>query len=179
MYSVFAVHSQASPPCLAPVPPLSSQKRDEPLHLNCEWHDLCSNDPAAGVTISTMECSIAGLTTNPVSVNCHLWGSDGSREQMLFIYLLRINSNTLILHYFNDSNSSQMYSSRHQLCAANNNLEIIEMITEDCMQNYPESSVCCSDYNISIHFIEGMMEVHSLHNFIETPVDYLDCTSKS
>ena len=117
----FVVHSQASPSCLAP--PLSSQGDNEPLHLNREWRNLCSNDPAAGVVISTMECSIA----NPISENCHLWGSDGSQKQMLFIYLLRITSETLTLHYFNDSNSSQMNSSRYQLCAANNNLEIIEM----------------------------------------------------
>ena len=96
---------------------------------------------------------------------------------MLFVYLLRITPETLTLHYFNDSNSSQMYSSRHQLCTANNNLEIIEVITENCMQDSPEDSVCCSD--ISINFKEGRMEVHFLRDFIEIPVDYLDCTSKS
>ena len=95
---------------------------------------------------------------------------------MLFVYLLRITPDTLTLHYFNDSitNSSQMNSYRHQLCAANNNLEIVEMITENCI---PEDSVCCSDYNIN--FTEGTMEVHFLSGFIKIPVDYLDCTSKS
>ena len=162
-------------------PLLSSQKGNEPLLPDCEWHNLCSNDPAAGDAISTMKCSIAGLITNPKipSENCCLWGSDGSREQMLFIYLLRITSDTLTLHYFNDSNSSQMNSFRHQLYAANNNVEIIEMITETCMQDSPEDSVCCSDYNISINFNKGIMEVHFLRDFIGIPVDYLHCTSKS
>ena len=99
---------------------------------------------------------------------------------MLFVYLLRITSEILTLYYFNNSYSSQMYSSRHQLCAANNNFEtIVEMITDNCMQNSPEDSVCCSGYNISNNFTEGKMEVHLLSGFIEIPVDYLDCTSKS
>ena len=106
----------------------------------------------------------------------HLWGSDGFHEQMLFIYLLRITPETLTLHYINDSYSSQMNSSRHQLCAINNNSEIIEVLTS-CIQNYPEDS-CCSNFNASINFNEGMMEVHFLYGFIEIPVDYLDCTSK-
>ena len=47
------------------------------------------------------------------------------------------------------------------------------------MQDSPEDSICCSDFNISINFNEGTMEVHFLRGFIEIPVDYLDCTSKS
>ena len=49
------------------------------------------------------------------------------------------------------------------------------------MQDSPEDSSCCSDYNVSIriNFTEGMMEVHFPHGFIDIPVDYLDCTSKS
>jgi hypothetical protein len=100
---------------------------------------------------------------------------------MLFIYLLRITPETLTLHYFNGSYSSQMHSSRHQLCAPNSNLEIVDMITESCMQDSPEDSaaVCCSDLNVSINFNEGKMEVHFVRGSIEIPVDYLDCTSKS
>ena len=175
----FAVHSQASPSCMTP--PLSSQKDDEALHPNCEWRNLCSNVPAAGVAISTMECSIAQFTTNLISENCHLWGSDGSHEQMLFIYLLKITPNNLILHYFNDSYFSQQYSLRQQLCAVSNNFE--KQINESCAHNSAEilpnrDSVCCysSNGNISINF---NMEVHFLRGYIEIPVDYLDCTSKS
>ena len=184
MYSVFAVHSQASPSCLAPVPPLSSQKDNEALHPNCEWRNLCSNDPAAGVAISTMECNITGSISIPVSGNCHLWGSDGSHEQMIFIYLLKITPNNLTLHYFNDSYISQQYSLRQQLCAASNNFE--KQINESCVRNSPEilpnqDSVCCysTNGNISINFTEGNMEVHFLYGYIEIPADYLDCTSKS
>ena len=130
--------------------------------------------------MNTIGCSVPQSFTSFIREHCHLWGSDGSRQQMLFIYLLRITPETLTLHYFNDSYSSQMNSSRYQLCAANNNLEIVEMITdlEDCMQNYPEDSGCCNDFNISINFNEGKMEVHFPHGFIEIPVGYLDCTSK-
>ena len=145
---------------------------------------MCSNDLEAGVAINSMNCRIPESLRAPISGNCHLWGSDGSCEQMLFIYLLRIGSTpeNVTLHYFY---GSQMYSSRHQLCAANNNFEMVKkVITENCMQNSPEilpnmDSLCCSDINVSINFNEGNMEVHFLHGFIEIPVDYLDCTSKS
>ena len=175
---MFAVHSQASPSCLAPVPPLSSQtgNSNDRFRPNCEWRDLCSNDPAAGVAISTMECNIAGSISSP---NCHLWGSDRSHEQMLFIYLLKITSDNLILHYFNDS---QQYSesSKQQLCVASNNFE--KWINENCAELQPnQDSVCCysSNVNIRINFTGGNMEVHFPLVFIEIPVEYLDCTSKS
>ena len=135
----------------------------------------------AGVTINTMGCTLPDSFSMSVPGNCHLWGSDGSQDQMLFIYLLRITpaDKTLTLYYINDSNSSQMNSSRHQLCAANSNFEIIEMITS-CTQNFPDHEPsCCSNFNVNIYFNEGKMEVHFLSGFIEIPVDYLDCTSKS
>jgi hypothetical protein len=136
-----------------------------------------------------MTCNIEGSISAPISetCTCHLWGSDRSHQQMLFVYLLRLTQESLTLHYFNDSYSSQQYSSRQQLCAANNNFEIVQMINEGCLQYPPEmllnnmESLCCSEYNISINFNEGnnIMEVHFVRGSIEIPVDYLDCTSKS
>jgi hypothetical protein len=162
---------------------LSSQHKDnQPVRPTCEWQNLCSNDLAAGVTINTKICNFAGSINAPISDHetCHLWGSDGSHQQMLFIYLLRLTQESLTLHYFNDSYSSQQYSSRQQLCAANNNFEIVQMIYEGCMQNSLNmESLCCSEFNVSINFNEGNTEVKFVHDFIEIPVDYLDCTSKS
>ena len=60
-------------------------------------------------------------------------GSDGQPdEQMLFIFLLRINVNSMTLHYFNNSQNSQQYPPRQHLCTAGNNLDIVAAINESC-----------------------------------------------
>ena len=106
---------------------------------------------------------------------------------MLFLYLLKISPETLILHSFNDSYSSQQYSStsREQLCTPNNNLDITKLINESCVsrESLPAvlpnaDSACCSNFNVNIGFNEGMMEIHFIHSFIEICVNYLDCTRK-
>ena len=110
-------------------------------------------------------------------------GSDGPHQQMLLVYLLRITSNTMALHYFNDSSSSQQNPSRQQLCTANE-FDIVKVISESCL-NRPhvelpiEDSECCSNVNISVNFSERWMEIHFLRGFIGIPVYYLSCTSKS
>ena len=112
-------------------------------------------------------------------------GSDGPHQQMLLVYLLRITSNTMTLHYLNDSSSSQQNPSitRQQLCIASK-FDIVKVISESCPNRPPvvlpiEDSECCNNVNISINFSERWMEIHFLRGFIGIPVDYLSCTSKS
>ena len=172
----FAVHSQRR--CQAPPVLLPHPTGDKIIHPDCVWYSGCSNDLATGVPINAINCSIPDST---VSGNCHLWGSDGPHQQMLLVYLLRITSNTMTLHYFNDSSSSQQKPSitKQQLCTANNNFDIAKMINESCMSEEilpgvipNQDSVCCTNFNISIDFNDGRMEIHSLNGFIEIPVDY-------
>ena len=181
----YAVHSQITMSCQAP-PVLSSQPTGDKVYLldnsSCVRYSRCSNDLAAEVPINAINCSIPESTSGS---NCHLWGSDGPHQQMLFVYLLRITSNTMTLHYFNDSSSSQQNPSitRQQVYTANNNLDIAKVLSESCMSQPAvlpnQGSVCCTNFNISISFNDGRMEVHFLHGIIEILVDYLNCTSKS
>ena len=187
----YTVHTMS---CQAP-PVLSSQPTGDevyPLDIPpCVWYSRCSNDMAAEAPINAINCSIPEFTSRSIPRNCHLWGSDGPHELMLFVYLLRITSNTMTLHYFNDSSSSQQYPSitRQQLCTANNNFDIGKAINGSCSIGHEsplpvvlpiiEDSVCCSNVNISVNFSERWMEIHFLHGFIGIPVDYLSCTSKS
>ena len=105
---------------------------------------------------------------------------------MLFIFLLRINANSMTLHYFNNSQNSQQYPSRQHLCTAGNNLDIVAAINESCRnQEIPpevlpnEEVACCRNVNISIGFYERMMEIHFYNSIIELLVDYLNCARKS
>ena len=191
----YAVHSQITMSCQAP-PVLSSQPTGDKVYLldipPCVQYSRCSNDLAAEVPINAINCSIPESTSETIPGNCHLWGSDGPHQQMLlnFAYLLIITSNTMTLHYFNDSSSSQQHPSitRQQLCTANNNLDIGKAISGSCSMGHEsplsvvlpiEDSVCCSNVNISVNFSEKTMEIYFLQGFIGIPVDYLNCTGKS
>ena len=179
----YAVHSQTIS-YQAPLV-LSSQPTGDKVYpldnSSCVRYRHCSNGLAAEVPINAINCNIPESTSGS---NCHLWESDGPHQQMLFVYLLRITSNTMTMHYLNDSSSSQQNPSitRQQLCTANNNLDIAKMISESCMSQEVlpnQDSVCCADFYISISFNGGRMEVHFLHGIIEILVDHLNCTSKS
>ena len=193
---LFVVHTQTTLSCRAS--PLSSSrseggKEEDLIHLDCEWYNLCSNDSVAEVTTNYMNCSISESASKlSDSGNCHVWGSDGSDQEMLFIYLLKITPENLILYYFNDSYGSQQYpfnlTPRQQLCTPSDNLDFGKAINESCTsrENIPTvlsnvDSQCCSDSNVNISFngSEGTMKITFLHGSIEIPVEYLDCTRKS
>ena len=161
----------------------------DPVHPDCEWYNLCSNELAAEVTTNYTNCSSPEFVSRSIPGNCHVWGSDGSHQQMLFIYLLKITPENLILYYFNDSYGSQQYPlPRQQLCTPSSNLDIRMVINGSCVsrESIPTvlpnvDSQCCSDSNVNISFngSEGTMKITFLHGSIEIPVDYLDCTRKS
>ena len=179
LYRCFAVHSQIIRSCQAPGQQ-TGNKTESIVHPSCVWHNHCSNDM---VPTNAINCSIPISISEPIPGNCHLWGSDGPHQQMLLVYLLRITSNTMALHYFNDSSSSQQNPSRQQLCTANK-FDIVKVISESCPNCPPvvlpiEDSECCSNVNISVNFSERWMEIHFLCGFIGIPVYYLSCTSKS
>ena len=174
-------------------PPLLSTgiKIDAIDDSSCVWYSRCSNEVSAEVPINAINCSILPSTSELIPGNCHLWGSDGPHQQMLFIYLLRITANTMTLHYINDSYSSwhNPSMSRPQLCTASNNLNIAKVINESCPMSgdtplrqslvvLPDS-VCCSNINISVNFSMRRMEIHFLNSFIEIPVDFLNCAGRS
>ena len=179
IFYCYVVHCQTIS-CQAPLV-LSSQPTGDKLYpldnSSCVRYRHCSNDLAAEVPINAINCSIPESTSGS---HCHLWGSDGPHQQMLFVYLLRITSNTMTMHYLNDSSSSQQKPSitRQQLCTANNNLDIARMISKSYMSQN-QDSVCCTNFYISISFNGGRMRVHFLHSIIEILVDHLNCTSKS
>ena len=190
------MHTQTTLSCRAsPLSSLWSEggKDEDPIHLDCEWYNLCSNDSVAEVTTNYINCSIPESASKYISDSrsCHVWGSDGSDQEMLFIYLLKITPENLILYYFNNSYGSQQYpfnlTPRQQLCTPSSNLDIGKVINESCMsrESIPTvlpnmDSLCCSDSNVNISFngSERMMEITFLHGSIEIPVEYLDCTRK-
>ena len=122
----------------------------------------------------------------PGSGSCYLWGSDRyPNERMLFVFILRIDTSTVVLHYLNDSQSSQQYSSRQHVCTAGSNLDIVTAINGSCRnQESPpevlpnEQITCCRNVNVTIDFDARMMDIHFYNNIIEYPVEYLNCTRK-
>ena len=116
------------------------------------------------------------------SGSCYLWGSvEQHDEQMLFIFLLRINAHTMTLHYFNNSQNGQQYPSRqHQVCTAGNGLDIRAAINGSCMdQESPpevlpnEQVACCRNLNanISIDFYKRIIEMRFYNSIIELSVE--------
>ena len=122
------------------------------------------------------------------SGSCYLWGSDRyqwANEQMLFVFLLRIDANTMMLHYLNNSQSGQQYPSRQYVCTAGSYLDTVAAINGSCRnQESPpevlinEQITCCRNVNVTIDFEMRMMDIHFYNGIIEYPVEYLNCTCK-
>ena len=139
---------------------------------SCTRNSRCKNYQAE-VSTDVITCHDIQFSNN-IGSYCYLWGSDRwPDEQMLFIFLLRINANSMILHYFN---SSQQYLLSQHLCTASSNLDIVAAINGSCMdqENPPEvlpneEVQCCRNINVSINFYDRMMEILFYNTIIKNP----------
>ena len=177
------------------MPLLSSNQESIPMDIHKIDGNTCMRDNRCkseqGEAPNSISChDIPPLdSTLGGSGSCYLWGSvEQHDEQMLFIFLLRINAHMMTLHYFNNSQNGQQYLSRqHQVCTAGNGLDIRAAINGSCMdQESPaevlpnEQVACCRNLNanFSIDFYERIIEMHFYNSIIELSVDYLNCTRK-